>query len=137
MTIIDDVFETKSRMEGGAELRLTLPDSDKVALGSDKQPMIIKLAGPDSAKYRAIMRERAARRAKGEDVGDIYDLTNDDLAALTLGWSKNIGFGGKDEVECTPENARKLYEISTIIRTQALNFILRPVSFTAASSKTS
>jgi hypothetical protein len=77
--------------------------------------IVISLYGVSSSQYRNIARKLLADKSKDSVENDI-----EYLSVLTVGW-KNIESGGKP-LKFSPENARKVYEVSTI-RGQVIQFI--------------
>lgn len=90
----------------------------------------ITLLGKDSKVYQRILRDRQqavlARMQKGRkgaqlDADKLAEDSLDDLVKLTVDWE-----GIKDdkgELECTPENVRRVYENVPHVREQVEEFI--------------
>lgn len=95
--------------------------------GADK--VRIKVRGADSAAVKAVDRQSQIAGLKGarkggdaalEKIVDRADRASFETAvAATIDW-EHIGIDGKD-VECTPENARKVYKEAKWLATQVSN----------------
>jgi hypothetical protein len=86
------------------------------------------------AERSAIYRRLKAGGRRGGAVLTAEDLDSDSLetlAACTLGWSGFVLNG--QEPECTPENARRLYEQMPWLREQAQEFISERSNFLKSS----
>lgn len=110
-------LDTVALCEQGAELELTHPATGK-PLG-----VYLILAGVDSTVWRkatvALAEKRLGRRGK-VSAEDIQVGGLEILARCTLAW-RNVVVDGQ-EMPCTPENARALYERFPWIFEQADRF---------------
>lgn len=101
----------------------------------DGVPMTLTLKGSDSEAWTltALEIERRNRKkvAAGEKIDAIADLC-EQLAAVTTGWT---GFHGKDKqpVQCSADQAAKMYRIAPAIRDQAYSRVTNRAGFTKAS----
>lgn len=115
-----DKLATTAFHEAGAEVNILSP--------ADGTPtdFFIKIQGADSKAWRREKKRQTSKMisAKSENKLDELDYDQMDIEALvavTMDW-KGITKGGK-KYECTPENARALYEQSPDIVEQLLRFL--------------
>lgn len=98
-------LDTAALCEQGAEMELTHPDTG-APLG-----VHLTLAGVDSKTWRkaaaALAEKRLARRGK-VTAEDVRSGGIEIVARCTLAW-RGVVVGGQ-ELPCTPDNARDLYE---------------------------
>lgn len=134
--------DTKTLSEQGVPLTIRRLDGSPL-LDREGQEVQITLYGPDSAKYRALTREnvrkRLERRAQGlavtEDAIDEVEADSIEiLAVCTASW-RGVNTPQGEAIECTVENARKLYQNYPVIRDQVDAFIGSRANFIQASSK--
>lgn len=102
-----DQYDTKAEQETGIAVEIKGPDR-RTPLG-----LTIVVAGPDSERQRAAIREITNARLAAEDAAplsaaDIERNTVAVLAAATVSWSPNPKFDGK-EWECNADSAAALY----------------------------
>lgn len=114
-----------------ARLKILGPDGSPF-FGSDGDQWSIVIAGPTHARgFQAeeMMRLHALRSldGKGETAEQYIDRVIEPLVTRTISWSP-IMFNGEPFV-CTPENARKLYRESDLVRKQVEAFAYRSSSF--------
>jgi hypothetical protein len=107
------------------------PDG-KPFIGADGEPWRITIAGPTHAmgfKAEESMRIRVLRAMDGskETESDYIERVLEPLVIRTLAWSP-INLGGAPYL-CTPENARKLYRESDLVRKQVEGFIYKSGNF--------
>ncbi len=103
-------LDTKKQSEDGAVYRVLSP-RDGTETGAT-----IRLAGADSDTYRAIERKQNNKRTSKISSGRPFTLTQEEVEednlkkamSCTLGWTDMILNG--QELECTPENVRMMYE---------------------------
>ena len=121
LDLIDLTEFDKSVSDRGAVLHIHRPDDEDKLLGPT-----ITLAGIDSDVYRKtqtrLARKRVEQMARGKKITD--DSFDDDLellCACTIGW-EGIGLDG-EELICTPENKKKLYQRLPWLRDQAARFL--------------
>lgn len=112
-------------------LRIVGPDGQPF-LGANGEPWTITIAGPTHPKgFQAeeAMRLRVLRQmeGKGETAEEYIDRVIEPLVVRTIAWTP-IQLGGEPFL-CTPENARKLYRESDVVRKQVEGFIFRSVNF--------
>lgn len=91
----------------------------------DGEPVTITVCGSDSATYKNRQRE-LARENTGKDV-DRDAVAMDMLVACTMDWS-GILWDGED-LEFTPENARRLYAKHEWLRENVSGAILDRANF--------
>ena len=111
------ILDTQARCEQGAELELLHPATGQ-PLG-----IFITLAGVDSRTHRKALAFLAERRLKKRSISP-DDLRGEDVevaARCTLGW-RGVRIDGQ-EVSCSLENSRALFERFPWIREQAVAFI--------------
>lgn len=122
-----DKLATTASHEAGAEVNILSP------VDGSPTDVFIKIKGADSKAWR-VQRKRqtsAIVQAKSEGKLDEIDydaLDVEALVAITIDW-RNLTKGGK-KYECTPENARALYEQSPSIVQQLLTFLGESANFT-------
>lgn len=134
------VFDSKTPANEGAWLHLTIPGTKEKAYldhtsKTPKKPVRIKLVGTKSDKYREWLQEfKREARAEGKDEKAVADLEDAQMMAkFTLEW-ENVVDDGK-ELECTNENAEKLYFKYNEIRVQAFQFMMDSANFMPRSVK--
>lgn len=135
--------DTKTLSEKGVPITIRRLDGQPL-LDRDGKEVTITLLGPDSAKYRALTREnvrkRLERRAQGavpltvEEVDEVENDSIEILAVCTASWS-GVNTPQGEAIECTVDNARKLYLNYPVIREQVDAFIGNRANFIQASSK--
>lgn len=103
----------------------------------------ISVLGRDSDVYRKLVREEAdaelRQQARGkrepESIDKIEDKNLKGLVAATVSWrfgeSKTVPLDG-EELECTPANARKVYERLLPVRNQVQEAIANVENFMSA-----
>jgi len=90
----------------------------KHPLTGENTDIVIELSGIDSSIFRKSAREIALDKANGKDIGDgEVNL----LARCTLSW-ENVELYG-EPLECTVEDAMKIYSEVYTIKEQCENFI--------------
>lgn len=123
-------FATAEKADKGVELTLRHPTTGVMLFDEKtKAPVGITLAGKDSRTCRSATARAATARAKsavaigaGRISAEQYQADAMDVAiACTLSW-RNIQLGG-EELSCTPENIRKLYETVPAVYEQVERFI--------------
>jgi hypothetical protein len=121
--------------DDGAVLNIVHPETEEVIDG-----MTITLLGQDSKLYRKIQlgKQQAAlnRMAKGKkaidlDAEKLSEDSIDDLVKLTTAWSGFV-LDGKD-LDCTPENVRKVYTEWSWIKEQVQEFVGNRANFFRAN----
>jgi hypothetical protein len=135
-------IDTKKLSESGAPLAIKKLDGSPL-LDRNGSPVTILLLGPDSAKYRALTREnvrrRLERRATGAapiteaEIDEVERDTLEILAVCTVGW-KGVYTPEGDEIACSADNARALYENYPVVREQVDAFVGNRANFIPASS---
>ena len=111
-------FDLAELSGAGADCLVFDPADNPVVV--DGKQASIRMCGSDSAGYKNRQRELARENADGKMDRDT--LAIEMLVACTLSW-KGILWGGKP-LECTPENARKLYTKHEWLRESLAKFIL-------------
>lgn len=112
-------------------LRILGPDNNPF-MGADGEPWTITIAGPTHPKgFQAeeALRLRVLKQldGKGETAEEYIDRVIEPLVIRTLSWTPiNLG---NEPFPCTPENARKLYRESDLVRKQVEGFIFRSANF--------
>lgn len=97
------------------QVNITLPNGEPTDIS-------IEVAGQDSDEFRKAevakrnRRLKAAQKGKKITAEQLDEEGLDLLVNCTVSW-QNV-FWGKDEMECTPENVRKLYTEHPFIREQ-------------------
>lgn len=120
---MDDTFDLASldpmieAQESGMEVDIKGPDGKPLGPNGWR----IRIAGPDSKRFREASAAITQERIDSENPGDLSaeDIQKNSiriLAKCTLGWTPII-MGGK-EVECSEVNARKIYEKYSFVREQ-------------------
>jgi hypothetical protein len=118
-------LDTVKASDEGSVLQVRHPTTGAVLANGDGRAVEIKLAGTDSERARKAERSALNRRLKmggrrGAGTLTAEELDNDALemlAVCTLAWSGFVMDG--QEVECTPENAKRLYRQMPWLREQA------------------
>lgn len=138
-----DSIDTRTLSETGVDVAIHKLNSTEPLLAANGTPVTIKVLGPDSSKYRALsrsnIRKRLSKMAENKQTTDA-DLDENEsdaldmLAACTVGWVGVLNTKG-EPIECTVENARKLYEAYPVVREQVDGFIGERANFLKASSK--
>ncbi len=131
-------FETKTGMELGTDMPLRDPETNKPLVDGEGKPLTLRIRGAESSVYKDRVRRRLNKKKAGgepepEQLSDEYII--EELLTLTVGWSGNLGFDGKDHVPFTPDSARQFYDGYRIFRMQAWNWFISDLSFMSASSK--
>lgn len=122
-----DKLATTASHEAGAEVNILSP------VDGSKTDVFIKIQGADSKAWRREKKRQTSKIIAAKAEGKLEELDYDQmdvdsLVAITLDW-KGITKGGK-KYECTPENARSLYEQSPSIVEQLLRFLGDSANFT-------
>lgn len=123
-------LDTVSASNEGAELAIYAPDGEKTDI-------VIRLAGVDSDVYRKASRKQRDKRLQNLQKRGKQKLTSAELdeegiallAACTLGW-ENLEENGQP-LECTRENAERLYHDYPDVRQQVDAFIGDRANFLA------
>lgn len=132
-------LDTASVANEGAVMEVTHPVTQEPLKQDDGSLVTITLAGIDSDIYRRAVYASGDRVMKVVRAGQenrAADLDNDKLSTLavcTLAWS-GIELDGQ-KLDCTRENARKLYMRVPWLREQADTFIANRANFLKASAK--
>ena len=124
------------KADDGAVLEIVHPESEEVISG-----MTITLLGQDSKVYRKIQlgKQQAAlnriskgKRAVDLDAEKLAEDSIDDLVKLTVSWS---GFTLDGAVlDCTPENAKRVYSEWDWIKEQVQEFVANRSNFFRADA---
>jgi len=122
-----DKLATTANHEAGAEVNILSP------VDGSPTDVFIKIKGADSKAWRQQRKRQTSTIVQAKSEGKLdevdYDaLDIEALVAITIDW-KNLTKGGK-KYECTPENARALYEQSPSIVQQLLTFLAVSGNFT-------
>jgi len=122
-----DKLATTANHEAGAEVNILSP------VDGSPTDVFIKIKGADSKAWRQQRKRQTSTIVQAKSEGKLdevdYDaLDIEALVAITIDW-KNLTKGGK-KYECTPENARALYEQSPSIVQQLLTFLADSGNFT-------
>jgi len=122
-----DKLATTAIHEAGAEVNILSP------VDGSPTDVFIKIKGADSKAWRQQRKRQTSTIVQAKSEGKLdevdYDaLDIEALVAITIDW-KNLTKGGK-KYECTPENARALYEQSPSIVQQLLTFLADSGNFT-------
>jgi hypothetical protein len=134
-----DVLETKTRSQEGVDMPVCGFDG-KPLKNKKKEPITLKLLGPDSDAYRDGMRANVKKRMEAASGGKEISAEETDndalntLMDLTVGWS---GFLDKEgnPIQFSGKALLELYKNYPAIRDQADTFISKRSNFTLASSK--
>jgi len=122
-----DKLATTASHEAGAEVNILSP------VDGSKTDVFIKIQGADSKAWRKEKKRQTSKIIAAKAEGKLEELDFDAmdvdaLVAITMDW-KGITKGGK-KFDCTPENARALYEQSPPIVEQLLRFLGDTANFT-------
>lgn len=122
-----DKLATTASHEAGAEVNILSP------VDGSKTDVFIKIQGADSKAWRKEKKRQTSKIIAAKAEGKLEELDFDAmdvdaLVAITMDW-KGITKGGK-KFDCTPENARALYEQSPSIVEQLLRFLGDTANFT-------
>lgn len=122
-----DKLATTASHEAGAEVNILSP------VDGSPTDVFIKIQGADSKAWRREKKRQTSKIIAAKAEGKIEELDFDamdvdSLVAITLDW-KGITKGGK-KYECTPDNAKDLYENSPSIVEQLLRFLGDSANFT-------
>jgi len=122
-----DKLATTASHEAGAEVNILSP------VDGSPTDVFIKIKGADSKAWRQQRKRQTSTIVQAKSEGKLdevdYDVLDiEALVAITIDW-KNLTKGGK-KYECTPENARALYEQSPSIVQQLLTFLADSGNFT-------
>lgn len=122
-----DKLATTASHEAGAEVNILSP------VDGSPTDVFIKIKGADSKAWRQQRKRQTSTIVQAKSEGKLdevdYDVLDiEALVAITIDW-KNLTKGGK-KYECTPENARALYEQSPSIVNQLLTFLADSGNFT-------
>jgi hypothetical protein len=135
-------IDTKTLAESGAPMPVKSLDG-KPLIARNGDPVVIRVLGADSTKYRSLtraqMRKRmeAAANNKQDAVADVDETDREVieiLVACTVGWSGVLNTEGTP-IPFTEENVRKLYAAYPVIRDQVDVFISNRANFIQASSQ--
>jgi hypothetical protein len=132
-------LDTTKAAEEGALLEVRHPTTGVVLANGDGRAVTLTLAGMDSARARKAERQATNRRLKQSGRGRSLGVTGDDLdndaldllAACTMAWS-GFELDGQ-QIECSAENARRLYRQFPWLREQAQQFMDDRGNFLRAS----
>lgn len=117
-----------------AIMELCHPVTQETLKGDDDLPITITLHGSDSSVFRAAVREYGNRKlskgAKKQTVEEIDQATTRILAKATVSWSDNFVVNG-DALDCTMQNAEKIYADYSWIREQVDAFVNERANFLA------
>lgn len=122
-----DVSEAASR---GATMELRNPATGETLYSDGGEPVSITVLGSDSSEYRKRLRSAANGRINSRKKQTIEQLEQDGiglLVAVTTGW-RNIVVEGQN-LEFSPEEARRLYEKYPWIREQVDEFVNERANF--------
>ena len=122
-----DKLATTAFHEAGAEVNILSP------VDGSPTDVFIKIKGADSKAWRQQRKRQTSAIVQAKSEGKLdevdYDaLDIEALVAITIDW-KNLTKGGK-KYECTPANARALYEQSPSIVEQLIRFLGDTANFT-------
>jgi hypothetical protein len=139
MIVLDlSTLDTAKAAEQGSTLEVKHPTTGRVLADGDGRAVTLTLAGADSQRARKAERfalNRRLRQGSRRGVGVTADELDDDaldlLSACTLAWSGFAVDGA--ELECNPENARRLYRQFPWLREQAQAFVDDRSNFLRAS----
>jgi hypothetical protein len=137
MPVSLSAFDTVTGSDEGAALEVRHPVTGDVVRDSEGKALTLGLAGPDSRLAKKAEQDRINRRLKGrhrrgDDILTAEEMDEDNLeilAACTLWWSGFVFPGQDQEPECTPENARLVYERYPEVRRQAEAFRAKAANF--------
>lgn len=117
-------------------LFLTHPVTGEELKDDAGNPLYIDLASADSDFFRKaqadITRKTQGKRNKKLTPEAIDDAVNEQLAAVTLGWSDNVEFKGQP-LKFTRENACELYDNVRWIREQVADYVYERSNFLSKS----
>jgi hypothetical protein len=130
-------LDTNDAAEAGARMEVTHPTTG-APLMNGSTAIVLILAGQDSDRYRAADRKISNKRIATGRNGQRLVLTAESiesdnlqrLVACTIGW-EGVAWDGAEK-DCTPENARALYERFPFMREQAETFIADRANFLKA-----
>jgi len=110
----------------GQKLHLRHPVTDELLHNEDGEPITITLLGRDAPEYRRFMRNTAnAAMRKGKNnrasIEQLEQQSADLLAAVTVAW-ENVVLEG-EALECTPDNAARVYRELPFVREQVDEFV--------------
>jgi hypothetical protein len=119
-----NALDTVKAAEEGFVLEVRHPATGAVLSNGDGTSVTLTLGGMDSRRAKTVERGALNRRLK-QNSGRRSTVTAEDieadalevLAAITLGWSGFIVDGAA--IECTPENAKRVYRQWPWLREQA------------------
>ncbi|MBF0375535.1 MAG: hypothetical protein HQL38_18530 [Alphaproteobacteria bacterium] len=119
-------LDTAACANRGAAMTLLHPATRQPLLDSEGQAVAITLAGQDSEAWRKAQRivsnRRLAARGKAKLTAEELEVEAlEMLARCTLAWT-GVVIDGK-ALDCTPANARHLYERLPWVREQADDFV--------------
>lgn len=133
-------MDTVTLSEKGAPMTVYRPDGKPLTLADGKTAVVIPLYGPDSDRWRKLMREqqtlRTKRNADGWSEEAIREAADDDdldfLANMVApGW--NVRLQDDSPAPEDFETYRAFFAAFPIVRDQANHFISRRASFMLAS----
>lgn len=131
MSNVLQLFDTVSQSETGSWLHLERPDNGEKAYLDDagKQPLRLKLKGPDSKAWVTFVR-KARKESESKKTVEETDLEDAQLMArLTLDW-QNIPDAEGKPMKFNSDDAVGVYLRYKDIRIQALRFIQKQENFT-------
>lgn len=95
-----------------------------VRIGKEDVPVTIKVLGPDSDQMRkfqgTMLKSMMKKRKAGMDADELERKMVSQLVEATVSWTGVMQNG--EELECTRENARALYEKHSWLREQLMTF---------------
>ena len=131
MSNVLQLFDTVGQSEAGSWLHLDRPDNGEKAYLDDagKQPLRIKLKGPDSKAWVSFVR-KARKEVDSKKSIEETDLEEAQLMArLTLDW-ENIPDSEGKPMKFNSDDAIGVYLRYKDIRIQAVRFIQKQENFT-------
>lgn len=122
-------LDVRAAADEGAELVLEHP-----VTGDPLEGVAIRVLGADSSAYRRAVKRIAERRhgKKRVSLDDMERQASELMAAVTVSW-RNIEVDG-EAIDCTEENAIRLYTDYPWIREQVDRFIADRANFFTKSS---
>lgn len=131
-------LDTVAAADLGSTLEIRHPTTGAVLANGDGRSVTLTLAGMDSSRAkrteRAALDRRLKQSAGRRSAVTATDIDSDSLevlASVTLSWSGFVVDG--QEIECTPENAKRLYKQWPWLREQAQAFVEDRANFLKAS----
>lgn len=123
-----------------ARMPVVSPVTGEPLTADDGSPVTISLISQDSQKFRSLRRKAIDRRLKNRGARQTYTAAQaeaDSIEALcdaTVGW-ENVVLDG-EQLECTPDNVRKVYKRLPWLVTQVDAFVADLANFMQPSPKT-